>query len=152
MIFLDKFRNPPAKNKSSTSTLKYTVWCSDGYDRDGWHSYGGPPSKEFDTSWPTKQEANERAEYLFFWKNVWGLDPDEISDDYTHSDVGVLPTENDGMNKWTVCPADSSRWTVGVVPTQAYLHLENASQRRHCNDDEREPRGYSGRYDYGLAF
>ena len=123
---------PPAKNKQLSSKLKYTVWCSDGYDKDGWHSYEGEPNKEFDTSWMTKEEANARAEYLFFWKNPWGLDPTEVSDD----DGGEnSPTVRDGMNKWEVAPPDSSRWTVGVVPAAAYPHLENATLSRHSYDE-----------------
>ena len=130
---------PAAKNKNLSSKLKYTVWCSDGYDPDGWHSYEGEPTKEFDSCWSSKKEANDRAEYLFFWKNPWGLAPNEVSDDYTGE---LSPTAKDGMNKWTVSPPDSSRWTVGVVPAAAFLHLENASRERHNYDDEGEPQGY----------
>jgi len=130
--FPQKIRSLAAKNKNSNSPLKFTVWCSDGYDYDGWHSYAGPPEKEFDSSWATKKEANQRAEYLFFWKNPWGIEPTEISDDYQ----GEPKAESkDGMDKWTVSPADSSRWTVGVTQANVYPHLENASSRRHHHDE-----------------
>jgi hypothetical protein len=138
---------PPLKNKNANSMLKFTVWCSDGYDNDGWHSYQGEPTKEFDSSWNTKKEANDRAEYLFFWKNSWGLDPQEVNDD----DGEPEPTERDGMMKWTVAPADSTRWTVGVVPASVYQHLENASLDRHNHDDEPSPRSDQGSR-YALAF
>ena len=135
-----------AKNKKPN--LKFTVWCSDGYDYDGWHSYEGEPMKEFDSSWVTKKEANERAEFLFFWKNPWGMAPNQVSDEYQGEPEPIV---NDGMKKWSVSPDDSSRWTVGVVPAAAYLHLENASNNRHNYDDEREPKSYEENH-YGSFF
>ena len=91
--------------------------------------------KEFDSSWNTKKEANQRAEYLFFWKNPWGSDPDQVSD----LDVGVPKArKQDGMDKWTVAPPDSSRWTVGVVPASAFRYLENATLSRHRHDVDLE--------------
>ena len=130
--FKDNIQKPPAKNKQVSSNLKYTVWCSDGYEPDGWHSYQGEPDKEFDSSWTTKKEANERAEYLFFWKNPWGIDPEDVSDDY---EGDPTPTAADGMKKWSVAPTDSTRWTVGVVPSEVFPHLENACQHCHNYDD-----------------
>jgi hypothetical protein len=120
----------PKKNKDSSSQLGYTVWCSDGYDRDGWHSWAGEPDKEFDSSWKTKEEANKRAEYLFFWRNPWGVEPNQVNDENGSPSSKV----NDGMHKWTVRPTDSSRWTVGVVPSAAFAHLEKATLRRHHHD------------------
>ena len=61
----------------------YTVWCSDGYGNDGWHSYEGPPDKEFDSTYKTKEDANERARYLFYWKNPWGQQAEEIMEGYS---------------------------------------------------------------------
>jgi hypothetical protein len=55
------------------------------------------------------------------------------------------------MMKWTVAPADSTRWTVGVVPASVYQHLENASLDRHNHDDEPSPRSDQGSR-YALAF
>ena len=129
---------PPAGNKNADSMIKFTVWCSAGFDNDGWHSWGGEPDKLFDSSWKTKKEANDRAEYLFFWKNVWNVSPQEVSDDNGEP----KPSEQDGMKKWTVAPSDSKRWTVGVVPASAFQHLEKACLRRHIYDDERLPQGY----------
>ena len=138
--FEGRIMRPPAKHKSSkgAASLKFTVWCSDGYDNDGWHSYQGAPTKEFDSRWTTKKEANQRAEYLFFWKNPWGLAPNEINDDGGDPEV----SKRDGMHSWEVAPPDSTRWSVGVVPSAAYPHLENSTQRRHNYDDESEPKSY----------
>jgi len=113
------------------SGLKFTIWCSDGYEPDGWHSYQGEPTKEFDSVWNTKEEANNRAEYLFFWKNPWGLDPTEVNDNNE-----VEPENVDGLKKFSVMPDDSTRWTVGVVPTNAFIHLPNSTNRRHDLDGD----------------
>jgi len=121
-----------------SSTLKYTVWCSDGYDNDRWHSYEGPPSREFDSVWKSKKEANDRAEYLFFWKNPWGTAPNQVSDDGGDPE----PSDVDGLNSWTVSPDDTSRWSVGAVPADAFAHLPNAQKHRHNHDDGQEPQGY----------
>eukprot|EP00536_Pseudo-nitzschia_multiseries_P000780 jgi/Psemu1/300312/fgenesh1_kg.9_\ len=117
------------KHINPRSGLKFTVWCSDGYDYDGWHSYEGEPTKEFDSVWKTKEEANLRSEYLFFWKNPWGWKPEE-----TELHWEIEQEVVDGLKRYTVAPPDSSRWTVGVVPTAAFIHLPNASTDRHTYD------------------
>ena len=132
--FKPKILVPPIKHKDASVPLKFTVWYSNGYDYDGWHSYEGPPRKEFDSSWKTKAEANNRAEYMFFWKNPWGIKPTEVCDDF---DGPPSPSQNDGMDTWSFAPSDSSRWTVGVVPAPAYPHLENASNDCHNYDESR---------------
>ena len=73
---------PPDKNKQlNSSTDGFVVWCSDGYGNDGWHSYNPPPDQHFETIWKTAKEANDRARYLFFWKNSYGIGPDEVHND-----------------------------------------------------------------------
>ena len=129
--------------KYPNSGLKYTVWCSDGYDADGWHSYEGAPTKEFDSVWITKKEANDRAEYLFFWKNPWGHKPEELIGDYTGE---IVPEYVDGLVSRSVAPPDSTRWTTGVVPANAFSHLPNSTTDRHNFDnDEGEEKEYDGR-------
>jgi hypothetical protein len=130
--------------KYPNSGLKYTVWCSDGYDADGWHSYEGSPTKEFDSVWITKKEANDRAEYLFFWKNPWGHEPEELEGDYTGE---IVPEYVDGLVSRSVAPPDSTRWTTGVVPANAFSHLPNSTTDRHNfdDDDEGKEEEYCGR-------
>jgi hypothetical protein len=119
--------SPPEKHLNPHSTqFKYTVWCSDGYDNDGWHSYEGEPAQEFDSMWNTEKEANDRAEFLFFWKNSYGLAPNLLSDDNGEPDNDI----RNGLYNWSVAPADSTRWSVGVVPTVAFAHLPR-TPRRH---------------------
>jgi hypothetical protein len=114
---------PPAKNKKlGTATTEYVVWCSSGYEADGWHSYEGPPEKEFDTTWKTAKDANDRARYLFYWQNCWGLGPAELADS---GGAGEDPseTETQGLKMFSITAADSECWTVGVVPAAAFPHL-----------------------------
>lgn len=76
--FKQNIITPPADHldPDSTTITEFIVWCSDGYDYDGYHSYHGKPDKSFNSIWNSKSEANERAEYLFFWKNAWGIGPE----------------------------------------------------------------------------
>ena len=115
--FARNIRDPPAKHLDADKKLKFTVWTSCGYDNDGWHSYCGPPSKEFNSSFATVEEANQRVEYVFLFQNPWGLDLDEM-----HSDDNFIDSK--GFRRMEVAPDDSQRWTVSVVPSQAFEYLD----------------------------
>jgi hypothetical protein len=130
--FAEKIINPSNKNKDpdGNKSKGFTVWCSDGYGNDGWHSYEGPLTKQFDTTYATKKEANERARYLFHWKNPWGSEPEEIENDQFNKST------KEGMVTYTVTPDDSSTWTVAVVPDAAFAYLDNATRSRHGYDRE----------------
>lgn len=132
--FKKAIRHPPAKNKTvqGNSLKGYTVWSSDGYDPDGWHSYQGPPDKEFDSTWKNVTDANARARYLFYWENSWGLPARDIDH------CGEEPVDEsavDGLKTYTLAPPDSTRWTVGVVPDAAFKHLAGASVSETVADD-----------------
>jgi hypothetical protein len=135
---------PTANNKklvgagATTSTATgYVVWCSSGYGNDGYHSYGGPPEKEFDTIWKTANEANDRARYLFYWKNCYGLEPAEFSGSNGDGELAT-ETETHGLKMFSITPEDSQCWTVGVVPFAAYPHLSNSTTSRHCHDEDED--------------
>lgn len=156
--FANKIVNPSDKNKDpdGNKSKGFTVWCSDGYGNDGWHSYEGAPAKEFDTTYATKKEANERARYLFQWKNPWGFGAEEFDDrlgcsdkstkeglaiyrEFGRHEHGVTnKSTKDGMVSYTVTPDDSTTWTVSVVPDAAFAYLENATKTRHCYDYDRK--------------
>ena len=131
--FKSRIIDPLEKNFSleGNKTKDFTVWCSDGYDNDGWHSYEGPPDKDFDTTYATKEDANDRARYLFHWKNPRGMGPDDIS-----KQEGDEKSARDGCVTYVVRPPDSSTWTVSVVPAAAYPYMEKASPSRHGYDVE----------------
>ena len=105
-----RMKNPNKENIDQEKCLSYVVWSSDGYDYDGWHSYDGPPTKEFDSSFKTLNEARKRAEYLFYVNNPWGISLDEMIEEH---DVDVSFDEDDLIHL-EVCPPDSTRWTVAV--------------------------------------
>jgi len=129
--FAENIINPSNKNKDldGNKSKGFTVWCSDGYGDDGWHSYEGLPAKEFDTTYATKKEANDRARYLFHWKNPWGSAPEEIENDQFNKST------KEGMVTYTVTPDDSTTWTVSVVPDAAFIYLDNARRSRHQHDN-----------------
>ena len=124
--------NPPNSNidPNGNKMKGYTVWCSDGYGNDGWHHYEGPPDKEFDTTYATIEDANARARYLFYWKNPWGLPPEDID-----AEEEISESIRHGLNTFKSHPPDSSIWTVAVVPDVAYAHMEGATSSRHNFDD-----------------
>ena len=112
--FSQNVRNPGAKNTNKSKKLKYTVWKSSGYDRDGWHSYEGPPQKEFDSSYDTLEQANQRVEYVFYFENVWETEKDEM---YAECDK---INSSHGTRLMSCRPDDSERWTVSVAPSSAF--------------------------------
>ena len=75
--FAKSIRKLPAASTNKTKKLRYTIWTSCGYDNDGWHSYQGPPEKVFNSSFATLEQANQRAEYAFYYENPWGLEDDD---------------------------------------------------------------------------
>lgn len=128
---------PPDESLDSNgNTLKgYTVWCSVG------SRWEGPPKKEFDSTWKTSHDANERARYLFFWKNVFDHDPDDMWADQESAINGLV--------FYSVQPDIDKCWSVGVVPDVAFLHLPNASSIRHNHDREHEESCF---YSGGMAY
>jgi hypothetical protein len=93
-------RKPTEKHLNETKKFKYTVWTSSGYDHDGYHSYEGAPQKEFNSSYNTLEEANQRVKYVFWFENPWGLDKNEMH-------VNKDKTDSKGLHRMEVHPDDS---------------------------------------------
>lgn len=113
-------------NQNPRQLLKYVVWSSAGYPPDGWHSYEGEPKKEFDSSWNTIVEANKRANYVFFYKNIWGLSRDEIEDkDFQQY------FDDKGFVNYYVHPDDSEEYTVKVVTKEVFEYLLRSQKDKY---------------------
>ena len=117
--------------RNAEKFLDYVVWKSSGYDNDGWHSYEGPPAKEFDSSFSTKKDANARVEYVFYVQNEWGLDVEEMLEDRMEIDN----TTSDDLLHLEICPPDSERWTVAAVPHSDF-HADNEENSYDASDEE----------------
>jgi len=122
--FLEEFEafprhlcKPNSENLDEDKKLKYTVWTSWGYDRDYFHSYDGPPSKKFNSSFNTLEEANNRVQYVFYADNEWELEFDEM-----HVDEDKIDRSK-GTRLMCVRPDDMERWTVSVIPSKAFDFL-----------------------------
>ena len=126
--------NPSHSNLNPNDTKGYVVWSSDGYDYDGFHSYEGPPDKVYDSTWSTKAKANERARYLFHWRNPWGHGPDHMIEEEE-----IHESKNDGLVKYVASPPDSSTWTVTVIPAAAFAHLDNVRKFGDHYDNDYGP-------------
>mmetsp|Transcript_6074 Transcript_6074/g.8567 ORF Transcript_6074/g.8567 Transcript_6074/m.8567 type:complete len:165 (-) Transcript_6074:280-774(-) len=132
--YSNMIKNPPkAPNRDKTKPLEFVVWFLDGYGNNGWHSYDGPPTKYFDSSFSSKSDANKRALYKFYKKNPWGLDVEEMLEQDTKCKF------DHGLHYLQVTPDDSSTYTVGVVPAAAFKHLDNVGN----SDDELSEEGSS---------
>lgn len=111
--FSKSIRDPIHKRRDAEKKLKYTIWTCDH------HPYsGGGPDKIFNSSYDTLEEANERVEFVFYYKNPWGLGTEELP----------YPEENfvdkkKGTRFMECSPPDSSTWTVSVVPSYAFDFL-----------------------------
>jgi hypothetical protein len=120
-----------AKVCETGNALEYIVWCSE--------NFLGTHPKYFDSRWKTSNEANDRARYLFYWKNPWHKHPEEMS---SHNG----PESIEGLVAYECTPEDTyDCWRVGVVPANAYLLLPEASRRRHSHDENvQDDQGYYG--------
>ena len=123
--------NPPHHNMNPDANRKqgYTVWCSHGLSANQRRGFKSEAKKKFDSTWMTKEDANARARYLFFWCNCWGIDPEEIED------ACCKESEREGLKSFGVEPPECGFWRVSVVPDVAFLHLQGATLDRHTYTD-----------------
>jgi hypothetical protein len=136
---------PDKKHLNRKDKLKYTVWTSDGYGNDGWHSYEGPPKKEFNSSYDTLEEANLRVAYVFYCKNPWGLGKNEMDEVDTES------IRQQGIRFMQCEPPDSAIWTVSAVPSHAFDYINNNVSNKYDDgddDDDEEEEGYVSQFCY----
>ena len=121
-------RNPSAQHRTRSGT-GFTIWRAHGFVDDGWHPGNPPIEKEFDTSYPTADEANARARFVFYRENPWGLSVAEIQDSGPAwvPGPGVSEKKKRGLSTLHCAPEASGEWTVGVVPDAAFEHLDNAA-------------------------
>uniref|UniRef100_A0A7S1HA41 Uncharacterized protein n=2 Tax=Hemiselmis andersenii TaxID=464988 RepID=A0A7S1HA41_HEMAN len=115
--FPDKIVTLTSKNRMNENGKGFCVISTCGYDADGWHSYGGPPEEVFDSYWTSQKEAIQRAHYLFYCRNPWGLHINEILDkEVGFRRPGVSPTGwQTKLCELRFRAGDSERWTVIVV-------------------------------------
>jgi hypothetical protein len=117
-------KRPEPVHLDAGAKLKFTVWTSCGYDADRWHSYDGPPKKEFDSSYNSLMEANERVEYVFFYNNPWGCEKEEM-----YAETNVIKSK--GTRFMTCRPDDSERWTVSTLPSIAFDYINDDSDENN---------------------
>jgi hypothetical protein len=117
--FSSAIRKPATKHLDEGKRLEYIVWTSFGYDYDGWHSYAGLSEHIFNSSFSSIEEANQRAEYVFYYENPWGLH-DEYDFPYPEMDT-VTP---DGFRLLKTFAGDSERWTVSAIPSVAFDYMD----------------------------
>jgi hypothetical protein len=119
-----------ANRKPDGSSMKgFTVWCSDWSTSP--YNTDEPRTKYFDSTWSSQADANERARYLFYWKNYWGADPEEIERDEeagSRKNIG-------GLIQYCYSADGGSSWRVGVVPDSAYPYLDESSMGRYHSDE-----------------
>jgi len=130
--------NPPAANLDPHKLKTFVVWKSCGYAPDGWHSYGGEPDKEFDSSYDTILQANTRVRYVFYHKNVWGLSKQELCT----SNVNETVEKTTGGLTLVVHPDDSEVFTVAAVKREVFEYLASNKQ----DDEDEDEEVYEGPY------
>ena len=114
-------RKPSAVAKDVSKMKKFVVWSSDGYGYDGWHSYAGPPAKEYDSSWDSTELANARVIYLFYAENSYGLSIGELMQeevDIYRPSCG--PAGASKFARYCVTPDDSTTWTVEATTREEF--------------------------------
>ena len=107
--FPDAVKNPSSFHTDEHDELKYTVWTSWCQDRSSCET----PSREFDSSFDTLEEANLRVEYVFYYENPMELDKDEM---YAENDEMIL----NGLRCMVSTPEIGGHLTVSVMPSAAF--------------------------------
>ena len=101
----------------------YTVWFKWGpVDASTANINSGFARKDFDSTWPTREEADARARYLYHWKNCCELSATDVH--------GSSPS-----------PTDSC-WTVGVVSDHELSPLSDALFSHHHYNQEYQNKEY----------
>eukprot|EP01036_Dinobryon_divergens_P028647 gene28647-37628_t len=127
-VFANKIKNPPAANVNSASLKAFVVWTSCGYTNDRWHSYNPEPVKKFDSSFDTADEANLRARFVFYYKNVWGIAKEEMDFEVKETTVGDLVT-------FVTHPPDDERYTVAAVKKEVFEYFRGVMMKDGGGDD-----------------
>jgi hypothetical protein len=124
-------QSPPMENKTFGLIEGFTVWCSYGFARPiksglSWR----PPSKMYDSTYATVEQANRRAQYLFHYLNPFGIE-NLKGDDCL--DFGQ--TAKKRCQAWD-CTRDAQgkTWKVAVVPSHVFEWLDDADVNRHSFD------------------
>mmetsp|Transcript_14255 Transcript_14255/g.24443 ORF Transcript_14255/g.24443 Transcript_14255/m.24443 type:complete len:322 (+) Transcript_14255:279-1244(+) len=146
-------RKPTGANQDAGAVLKYVVYSSDAYESDGFHGSDGPPDIKFHGSFETKEDANLRAQYVFYFKNVWGLDPNEMAANEIH-----VHMSSEGLLTFSTAPPDSSVFTVSAVTCENYRNMNSSSSEdseddykdadMHSLSDHKEDYGDQGLFGY----
>lgn len=103
-------------NKDKKNLKKYVVMLTAGYPSDRFHS-PCDTSPEFDSSFNSKEKANLRAEYKFYFKNYWGLGIEELIEGSE-----IVKSENGGLKTFKVFGGDGEIVTVGAVDKGVYTY------------------------------
>jgi len=100
----------------------HTVWaslCSQGQIF---------PTKHFDTTYLALGDANDRARYLFYWKNPWNLAPEKMVE--TVCIMADNSARDDCPNTFHCAHPNGEKWSVSVVYDSTFKYLDNASMDR----------------------
>jgi Domain of unknown function (DUF5710) len=113
--FASSIRKPLPDSTNEKVKLEYTVWTSLGFDGFA----GRPEVKEFDSSFATLEQANQRAEYVFFYNNPWGC-----TKEYELPIAEKNFVSCHGFRLLSCQPDDDQRWTVSVIPSKAFSYID----------------------------
>jgi len=129
--FPNYIANPFDEQKSCARLEGYIVWCSHGFHKPVPGFSWTAPTKMFDTIFPTVDEANLRAKYLFHWKNAFGIDEDTMLELY---DSGESVKRK--CKTFHCTPTEGGRtWKVSVVPAEMFEWMDHVDFNRHPFDD-----------------
>jgi hypothetical protein len=121
---------PPPNNKIPDGSSKkgFTVWCSISSD-----TTSGSPEKLFDTTYKKMTDANDRARYLFYWKNPWGMSPQKMLE-VVHIKSDTSSNATNASTFHCVNSNADETWIVSVVNDATFLYLDSARHYRHNLD------------------
>eukprot|EP00798_Chlamydomonas_sp_ICE-L_P029051 gene29051-32253_t len=117
-------RSVPASGSGAT----FVVSSMFGYPPDGWHSYC-PPDMKHHGVFATAAEAQDHAHEIFYKKNPWGLEEEEIEEKMETGYKSMGPMGGD----YEVGTEDGEWWKVEICMDSM---MPNSVQHGHGNGDE----------------
>jgi hypothetical protein len=123
-LFSKNILQPSVENKIYGEISNgFTVWYTYVGDKLPLNSEQHLPKKQFDSTYTSFEDANERAKFLFYWGNPLKLEPSQL---IAHSEYFIESSRK--QCNWFFCRfrCNQASWKVAVVPFDVFEWLDHA--------------------------
>ena len=119
-VFQDHIKSPKPENRNEKRLKSFVVWKSFGAFYAQYHHKNPPPEKQFDSSYDTVADANNRVMYVFLNNK---LDPWRCKGLERKKESTTEKSEKTGLVKMTKNESNEFLWSVGAVQQVVFEYL-----------------------------